>query len=284
MSPIREPAVAGHFYPGSAPALSASVEALLGSAPPAEAPPVRPVALVAPHAGYVYSGGVAASAYRLLSPGAFDRVVIIAPSHRVPFPGSSIWPRGAYRTPLGLVPIDEDLAERVLREARGEVVVEPELHRGEHSLEVQLPFLQATLGKFRLVPIVMGRQEEPHPTRLGEAVAAAVSGLGPDARALLVASTDLSHYHSDERARSLDGVLIDGLARLDADAVARDLGAGRCEACGGGPLVATLRAARALGATRAEVLSYATSGDVSGDREEVVGYVAAALLGPGGAA
>ncbi len=279
MNPIREPAVAGQFYPSDAAALSANVAALL-SLPKEGAPPDgRPIALVAPHAGYVYSGAVAAAAYRLLSPEAFDRVVVIAPSHRVPLRGSSVWERGAYRTPLGDVPVDEELAALLLEEGRGEVVVAPELHRREHSLEVQLPFLQSTLGAFHLVPIVMGRQDEPHPSRLGEAVAAAVRARGPDARVLLVASTDLSHYYDDERARALDGVLVDDLARFDADALARDLAAGRCEACGGGPLLATLHAASALGATRAEVLSYATSGDVSGDRDDVVGYVAAALYG-----
>jgi AmmeMemoRadiSam system protein B len=280
MNLVREPAVAGHFYPADAAALSASVETLLSQPGSAAPPPGRTVALVAPHAGYVYSGAVAASAYRLLSRGTFERVVVIAPSHRIALRGSSIFDRGAYKTPLGTVPVDEELAARILERGRGEVVVEPEMHRLEHSLEVQLPFLQATLGDFRLVPIVMGRQEEPHLTRLAEAVVSAVRDLAIQTRVLLVASTDLSHYHDDERARELDGVLLEDVERLDPAGLAKDLAAGRCEACGGGPLVTTLRAARALGAARAVTLSYATSGDVNGDRSEVVGYLAAALLAP----
>lgn len=280
MNLVREPAVAGQFYPADPGSLSASVEGLLSAARTRQVPTGRTVALVAPHAGYVYSGAVAASAYRLLSPGGFDTVVIIAPSHYVPLRGSSILDRGAYRTPLGAIPIDEDLAARILERSQGEVVVAPELHGREHSLEVQLPFLQAALGEFRLVPIIMGIQEEPHPTLLAEAVASVVRERAAAARILLVASTDLSHYYPDERAREMDGVLLGDVERFDAAALVADLAARRCEACGGGPLVATLRAARALGAERAAILSYATSGDVSGDRSEVVGYLAAALLAP----
>lgn len=276
MKPVREPAVAGRFYPADPAALERAVDDHLG--PWRHRGPGRAlVAVVSPHAGYVYSGDVAGAAYALLEAGAFERVLVVAPSHRIPLTGSSVMARGAYRTPLGLVPIDEELCEALLARGGGEVVVEPELHRAEHSLEVQLPFLQRTLGSFRLAPVVMGGQEAPHPARLGEAIAAAVRDLGSGARVLLVASTDLSHYYPDDRARALDKVLVDGLARFDPEGISEDLASGRCEACGGGPLVATLEAARRLGADEVEVLSYATSGDASGDRREVVGYVSAAV-------
>ncbi len=280
MKPVREPAVAGQFYPSDPALLAGMVDDLLAAAAGrrTEIAP-RLVALVAPHAGYAYSGRVAAGAYSLLSRGSFGRVVVLAPSHRIPLRGSSIYARGAYRTPLGLVPVDEEFAERILSCGGGELVFEPEIHRREHSLEVQLPFLQRALGAFQLVPIVMGRQDEPHLTRLAEAIAKATAATGGAERTLLVASTDLSHYFADEAARALDGVILGHLSRFDADGLYGDLAAGRCEACGGGPMVATLRAARLLGASACEVIDYATSGDATGDRAEVVGYVAAALRG-----
>jgi len=282
MKPVREPAVAGQFYPSDPEALSSMVRGALAEG--AREPSIdlgRMIALVAPHAGYVYSGRVAAAAYGLLEPGAFRRVIVIAPSHRLPMPGSSIYDRGAYRTPLGLVPVDEDLAERLLRRGGGEIVVEPELHRREHSLEVQLPFLQVALGDFVLTPIVMGSQRELHIDRLASAIVAAMSELPRGERVLLVASTDLSHYYDDARARDLDGVLLEDIERFDDAALAGHLASGACEACGGGPLVATMRAARKLGGTRATIRAYGTSADANGDRSEVVGYAAAVITASG---
>lgn len=285
MKPVREPAVAGQFYPSDPGELSATVRDALAHAASECAEETqeseRLVALLAPHAGYVYSGRVAGAAYRRLAPRSFRRVIVIAPSHRIPMPGSSIYDRGAYRTPLGLVPVDEDLAERLLRLGGGEIAVEPELHRREHSLEVQLPFLQVALGDFLLTPVVMGSQRELHIDRLADAVAAAVGELAPGERVLLVASTDLSHYHEDARARALDGVLLEDVERFDDAALVAHLDSGACEACGGGPLVATMRAARSLGAERAAICAYATSADASGDFREVVGYAAAAMTAPG---
>jgi hypothetical protein len=277
MMSVREPAVAGQFYPSDPVALAAHVDALLSRAAGAASGAAPPVALIAPHAGFVYSGAVAASAFSRLAPGAYDRVAVVAPSHRVPMRGSSIYDRGAYRTPLGTIPVDEELARALLAAGAGEVRVEPELHRREHSLEVLLPFLQRRLGAFQLLPIVMGRQDEPHLSRLAEAIVAAFAAAGPEARILLAASSDLSHDYPDETARAMDGVLLESLERFDPDALYRDLQSGRCEACGGGPIVVALRAARRLGATAAEVVSYGTSGDVNGDRRNVVGYAAAAL-------
>jgi AmmeMemoRadiSam system protein B len=278
MKPVREPAVAGQFYPSDPERLASMVRDALAEG---EREPVidldRLIALVAPHAGYVYSGRVAGAAYRLLEPGTFRRVIVIAPSHRIPMPGSSIYDRGAYRTPLGLVPVDEDLAERLLRRGGGEIVVEPELHRREHSLEVQLPFLQVALGDFLLTPVVMGSQRELHIERLAGAIVAALNELPREERVLLVASTDLSHYYDDARARALDGVLLEDFERFDDAALAGHLASGACEACGGGPLVATMRAARELGGKRATIRAYGTSADANGDRREVVGYAAAVI-------
>lgn len=283
MTPVREPAVAGRFYPRDAHELSATVRDLLRCARREPAPAGRLVALAAPHAGYVYSGGVAAAAFALLSRGDRRRVVVVAPSHRIPFHGSSVYRSGAYRTPLGTIPVDEEFACALIESGAGEIVVEPELHRLEHSLEVQLPFLQEALGDFLLTPIVVGNQGDGHVRRLGAAIAAAVRALGAERETLLVASTDLSHYYEDERARALDAIVIEDVEAFDADALCRHLDAGECEACGAGPLLATLRAAAALGARSARCLAYATSADACGDRAHVVGYMAAAMMAPDGA-
>jgi len=280
MTPVREPAVAGRFYPRDAGELSSAVREFLRGARHEPAPAGRLVALAAPHAGYVYSGGVAAAAYALLTRGARRHVVVVAPSHRIPLHGSSVLDRGAYRTPLGTIPIDAEFVRALLETGGGEIVVEPELHRLEHSLEVQLPFLQEALGEFLLTPIIVGNQGAAHVRRLADAIAATVRGLAAERETLLVASTDLSHYYDEARARQMDGIVIADVEAFDADALSRHVDAGECEACGAGPLIATLRAAAALGARRASCLSYATSGDASGDRSEVVGYMAAAMMAP----
>ncbi len=280
MKPVREPAVAGRFYPRDAGELSATVRELLRKARREGPLRGRLVALAAPHAGYAFSGPVAAAAYARVTRGAFRRVVVVAPSHRIAHHGSSVYDRGSYKTPLGMIPIDEEFAARLLTNGGGAIVVDRELHRAEHSLEVQLPFLQEALGEFLLTPIVMGNQGTAHAGRLGDAIAETVTALGVARETLLVASTDLSHYYDDVRARELDGVVIADVEAFDAEALRRHIEAGECEACGAGPLIATLRAAAALGARTASCLGYATSGDASGDRTEVVGYMAAAMLAP----
>ncbi|MFN0150757.1 MAG: AmmeMemoRadiSam system protein B [bacterium] len=280
MKPVREPAVAGRFYPRGARELSATVRDLLRDAR-CDAPlSGRLVALAAPHAGYVYSGSVAAAAYARVTRGAFPRVVVIAPSHRIPHHGSSIYERGGYRTPLGLIAVDEEFASMLLSKGGGAIVADPELHRNEHSLEVQLPFLQEALGEFRLTPIIVGNQGIAHVRRLSNAIAETVTALGAMRETLIVASTDLSHYYSDERAREMDGVVMADVEAFDVEALRRHIDAGECEACGAGPLLATLQTAASLGARTASCLAYATSADASGDRAEVVGYMAAAMMAP----
>jgi len=270
---IRRAAVAGTWYPGSAPALAAAVDRHLAAAARDGAVGCAGlVGLVAPHAGLMYSGPVAAYAYRLLRQRAFDVAVLVGPSHFVGFDGVSIHPSGGFETPLGVAPIDEECAAALMR-ATPIVREHPAAHAREHSLEMQLPFLQRLAPDAKIVPLVMGFQTAETARALGNALAAAIARK----KALLVASTDLSHYHDAATASRLDAVVIDHVSRFDVDGLQATLDARPEHACGGGPLVAVMRAARQVGARDAVVLQYADSGDVSGDKTAVVGYLAAAF-------
>ena len=267
---IRRAAVAGTWYPGDPRALASAVDSHLTTA----TRDVRGdlVALIAPHAGLMYSGPVAAHAYRLLRNRRFEVAVLVGPSHFVGFSGVSVQPSGGYETPLGVASIDEPCAEALLR-ATPIVHDHRPAHGREHSLEMQLPFLQHLAPKTKIVPLVFGYQTEETARALGEALAAVLSGR----HALLIASTDLSHYHDSSTAAELDGIVVDCVRACDPDALQRVLTARPDHACGGGPAVAVMRAARLLGARESLVLHYADSGDVSGDKSAVVGYMAAAM-------
>lgn len=268
--PLRQPAVAGSWYPGDPDALSAEVDRHLEEAEPGPAGTV--LAIVAPHAGLRYSGPVAAFAYGLLAGRSYDVAVLVGPSHHVAFEGVAVYARGAFATPLGCVNVAEDCAGAIAR-ASSSVIDRPGAHLREHSLEMQLPFLQRVLPDTPIVPLVMGRQTRDTILDLGAGLARALAGR----QALLVASTDLSHYHDAATAARLDGRVIDKIRRFDSEGLLRLLERFPQHACGGGPTVSVMYAARALGADDARILRYADSGDVSGDKDAVVGYVAAAL-------
>jgi MEMO1 family protein len=279
MGSIRRPAVAGSWYPGSAAALAAAVDALLRQAPAAHVGGDL-IALVSPHAGLMYSGPVAAHAYQLLRTRAFDVAVLVGPSHYVGFDGVALYADdGGFETPLGTAAIDRECAD-ALQRASPIVRTMPTVHGREHSLEMQLPLLMRVAPSIKIVPLLVGAQTAATAEALGDALAQAVRGR----RALLVASTDLSHYHDAQTAARLDRVVIDCVERLDADGLQRALDVQPEHACGGGPTVAVIRAARMLGANRATILNYADSGDVSGDKSSVVGYLAAALARSSGPA
>jgi hypothetical protein len=269
---VRKPAVAGSFYPGDSKTLSREVRDYLSKATKEEVAG-EIIALVSPHAGYMYSGLVAAHAFRVVEGMKFDAVVVLAPSHRVPFQGASLYDGKGYETPLGVLPIEQELCQKLKGESKI-IQTLPRAHAHEHSLEVQLPFLQEVLGKFSLVPLVLGSQDYRSCEAVGKAIARAVKGK----KVLLVASTDLSHYHPYDRAVQLDRVILDNLQAFDAQKLSRDLDSGKGEACGGGPVVAVMVAAKELGANRAKVLKYMNSGDVTGDRSGVVGYAAAVFF------
>jgi AmmeMemoRadiSam system protein B len=269
----RPAAVAGSWYPGSADRLAREVDDYVGRAQVEERD--MPIAIVAPHAGLKYSGPVAAFAYRAVQHGHFDAAVLIGPSHFIGFTGVSIWPRGAWQTPLGAVRVAEDLA-REIAAVSGEVIEHPLAHGREHSLEMQLPFLVHLLPGVPIVPMVMGYQDRETAFALGNALASAIANRSAG-RVLLVASSDLSHYEDAPTAQTMDAVVLRVVERLDPEGLMQALEREPRHACGGGPIVAVLHAAKRLGATRARVLKYGDSGDVSGDKSSVVGYMAAAI-------
>lgn len=267
---VRAATVAGTWYPGTAAALAAAVDAHLARATREVAGDL--VALIAPHAGLIYSGPVAAHAYRLLAGRTFDVAVIVGPSHFLGFDGVAVHPSRGFDTPFGVVPIDVECTAALLR-ASPIMREHAPAHAREHSVEMQLPFLRRVAPGTAIVPLVMGRQTADNATMLADALSRVLGGR----RVLLVASTDLSHYHDAATAARLDAVVIDHVSRLDADGLQAALDARPEHACGGGPTVAVMRAAAQLGARDAVVLDYADSGDVSGDKSAVVGYMAAAL-------
>jgi len=273
MADVRPPAVAGSWYPGTRARLVEAIDAHLAAA--AAPPRTCPRAIVAPHAGLMYSGPVAAFAYRTVKACAYTAVVLIGPSHFVAFDGVSIWPRGAWETPSGPIRVAEALAA-ALAAASDEIVEYPAAHGREHSLEMQLPFLARLLPGVPIVPLVMGSQNRPTALALGDAFAHVLAGRS-DERVLLVASSDLSHYEDAAVAARLDAVVVRHVAALDADGLMAALEREPRHACGGGPIVSVLRATVKLGCTEARVLRYADSGDVSGDKSSVVGYMAAAI-------
>lgn len=272
---VRPPAVAGMFYPAGKNELRKSVEGMLDAArkniPSARSGKVS--VIISPHAGYLYSGYTAAHGYSLLDENQFKTVVVISPSHREYFDGLSVFSGKAYSTPLGEVRIDCTVRETFLHHA-GKIAIESRVgHGAEHAIEVQLPFLQTTLGEFELVPIVMGDQKLEYCKILGSALSeiARVQDL------LIIASSDLSHYYDYDTANRLDAVCINDLRKLDPDKLMDDIGSGRCEACGGGPIASCLYAARQLGLNKSVILHHCNSGDTTGDKSGVVGYLSAMI-------
>jgi AmmeMemoRadiSam system protein B len=270
---LRKAAVAGSWYPADPAALAKEVDRYLAAVSPSvSGSPMAPLAIVAPHAGLLYSGPIAAHAYRLLAGCDIDVVVLVGPSHYVGFEGVAIYESGAFDTPFGAIPIDEQCAASIAR-ASDLVREHPTAHVREHSLEMQLPFLKRVLPDASIVPLVMGFQRRETVYALGDALATAVKGR----RAALVASSDLSHYQTATMAAQLDEKVARQVERFDPDALMSALEAFPEHACGGGPMVSVMRAAKALGARDARVLKYGDSGDVSGDKRAVVGYLAAAF-------
>ncbi len=267
---IRQPAVAGLFYSSQKETLQREVAMYLENSPQVE--DINTVyGLVAPHAGYMYSGGVAARAYRQLLDRQYDVVVVISPSHRIYFEEVSVYDGSAYSTPLGQIEVDVELARAIAQEHPRIIYSGIGHDIDEHALEVQLPFLQHTLEEFKLVPIVMGDQNDENVLALANALSKHLKGK----KALVVASSDLSHYYSYDKAVLLDQVVVEDLNNFDDEKLAHDIKAGVCEMCGGGAVLATMKTCRALGAEKSRVVLYRNSGDVTGDRSQVVGYLAA---------
>ena len=267
---LRRTAVAGSWYPADPEALAREVDRYLAAV--TRSPSGNPVAIIAPHAGLIYSGPVAAHAYSLLRGRDIDVAILVGPSHYVGFEGVAIYESGAFETPFGPIPIAEDCASDVVKACRL-VKVHPAAHSREHSLEMQLPFLKRVLPHASIVPLVMGYQDRETAYQLGDAIRSAAQGR----HAGIIASTDLSHYQNATVASALDDKVIRQVLHFDADGLMSLLETNPQHACGGGPTVSVMLAAKSLGATDARVLNYADSGDVSGDKTAVVGYLAAAF-------
>ncbi len=272
---VHEPVVAGTWYPGNASELKAQIENYLGRAPEGSANG-EITAIISPHAGLVYSGQVAAYSYKLLRGRKFDTVVVIGPSHHVAFPGVAVLDCAGFGTPIGTIPLDKSLISELLaRDQR--IINRPEVFSKEHSLEMQLPFLQAVLPGARLVPLVMGDQEISSCRRLAETLADCIKGKS----VLIVASSDLSHFHGYEKATEMDRLLLEKVRAMDVEGLSECLGSGKCEACGRAPVITAMLAARKLGANECKILNYANSGDVTGEKNHprgVVGYAAAVFV------
>jgi AmmeMemoRadiSam system protein B len=265
----RRAAFAGRWYPGSADELGGLVDRYLEAA---QSPPVGACAVVAPHAGLAYSGAVAAHAYATARAAAPAVVVLVGPSHYAAFPGVATSGSTTFETPLGPLPVETALCAR-LAAATPLVSVRTGIHAREHSLELQLPFLARVLPRTPIVPILMGQQDRSTVDALSSVLVALVDGLD----ALVVASSDLSHFHDRRTASALDRIVLDRIDALDPDGLMDALEDDPHHACGGGPIVTAMRVALARGANAGRVLRYADSGDVSGDTEQVVGYVSAAF-------
>jgi AmmeMemoRadiSam system protein B len=262
-STVRHPAVAGRFYPRDRDALIEDVQSYLS--PQAATKPA--LGCVTPHAGYIYSGAVAGAVFASLD--IPQRCIVLCPNHTGKGRPLAIMSSGAWETPLGQVPIDTPLAD-VLKEKFPLLTEDENAHRSEHAIEVELPFLQTRRPDFTFVPIALGTGQFDVLEKLGEAIAEAVQAQSE--RILIIASSDMNHYENDALTRIKDHKAIDRMLALDARGLFEVVMKEEISMCGFGPTVVMLTATKRLGATSAELIKYATSGDVSGDRDMVVGY------------
>jgi len=276
---IRPSAIAGSWYPDDAEELTRMVDQMLALVEPVDG---APIGLIAPHAGYAYSGPVAAHGFRQLEDAEYEVAVIIASDHQAPLSDPiSVWAEGGFETPLGVVPVDAELAQALV-ESDPRITSDLAAHTGEHPIEIELPFLQRVCPDCRLAPVLMGADDEETVQALAEALLATL----PGRKAVVVASSDLAHYPTYEDARAVDGATLGAIETGDPARVRETteelMGAGvpnlaTC-ACGRGPILATMRVAQGLGANTTTILNYANSGDSpQGNRERVVGYGAVML-------
>ncbi len=282
-SPERPPAVAGQFYPDGRAALVAAIDAAVGGASSPLGP--RPVALVAPHAGYVFCGSILGEAWRQARGHDYDLIVLLGTNHtRADLNGVAVWTGGAWRTPLGATAVDVPAAKALVAADPADCTADPAAHEREHSIEVQVPFAERLFPGVKILPAIVGTEDLARLERFGKALARVVH----NRRVLIIASSDLSHYPPRAEAVAVDRAVLAAIAGFDPAAVQRTIatemrrqvpGLATC-ACGEAPILAAMVAARALGATHGTVIRYANSGDVAhGDESRVVGYGAVAFTG-----
>lgn len=269
---IRQPVVAGSFYPGDPDKLNQMINGFLKNAE-TDKPEIsgNVYGIISPHAGYVYSGPVAGYGFSYLSNLKVDTYIILAPSHRARFKGASVISKGIYSTPLGDMEIDSDIGKELIKlEGFGFI---PEAHELEHSLEVQVPFVQVISGGSKIVPLVIGTTDLDLCISIGESIASVIKNI--DKSFAVVISTDLSHYHSYNSAIELDKKIIKSIEAFDENKLSALLKSGKAEACGEGPLISGMYLCRSMGAEKVNVVKYANSGDTAGSKDQVVGYLSA---------
>lgn len=273
----KHPNVSGQFYDADPKRLSAQIDDFFAKAK------VSPLdkhidVVIAPHAGYMYSGAVAAYGFKAAQATRYKTVVILAPSHYFGFDGISVWEEGAFQTPLGTVEVDRDFAKKII--GRDEkIYFAPQAFEQEHSLEVEIPFLQKAFTDFKIVPVIMGQPSFALLERFAQALQEAVS----DRRdVLVVVSTDLSHYHNDATARAMDDLTVSTVKAMDVKKLWESCRSrATMEMCGYVPVTAALLYAQKRGLKHAQVLRYANSGDIIGDRDRVVGYASIVIYNDG---
>ena len=264
---IKEPNVAGGFYSADPKELSDSIDFFKQST--GEVPVDRKVLIaIAPHAGYIYSGPVAAYTFKAIARNHYKTVVVIGPSHYFPFTGISVWRSGGFKTPLGIVPVDEDFAQALLKESP-QFQFLPEVFEREHSVEVELPFLQKTFEGIRVVPILMGN---PDPKVCRDLAVALDKLIGQRDDVLVLVSSDMSHYYTYDVANSMDALTLEAIRQIDPKKFFEGCISRKMEMCGFVPVTTALILAHLRGITHVEVLKHANSGDTAGDKSRVVGY------------
>lgn len=262
---IRNPAVAGQFYPGTKNSLLREVESLIDS----RAGKIEALGVVSPHAGYAYSGSVAGSVLSMISPR--DTYVIIGPNHTGLGKGFGVDTSSAWRTPLGDVEIDTILADEI-RSSGSHIIGDNLCHSHEHSIEVQIPFLQALQNDFKIVPIVASYAPVSVYREIGLSIARAIVKLNLKESVTIIASSDMTHYEPQESAKKKDSIAIEAILALDEDRLVEEVSRLDISMCGCGPTVIMLSAVKKLGAKSARLVRYQTSGDTTGDYSSVVGY------------
>lgn len=273
---IRKPVVAGSFYPADAGRLKKLIAEYLSSAGEAQerVDPDKITGIISPHAGYVYSGPVAAYGFNYLAGCRINNFIVIAPSHRGRFNGASIIPEGMFRTPLGDVEIDSVIGKEL--EKKENFAFIKEAHEYEHSLEVQIPFLQMVKPEAKIVPVIIGTVDLDLCRKIGKTIADVIRSSG--GKYGVIISTDLSHYYEYNEAVKKDGKFIEALELFDDKKIKEVIASGKGEACGEGAVITGLSLCRELGAGRIKILKYANSGDTAGSKDQVVGYVSALIL------
>jgi MEMO1 family protein len=274
MSTYRQPAVAGLFYPAGYWKLKEQLQSLLEKAIP-EKSFSSIFGLVVPHAGYAYSGTTAAYAYNLVKDKTIENVIIISPSHREYFPGICFYDGDGYETPIGKVPVNKELTDKLTSGSAKLLYKGKKGHGNEHAVEVHLPFLQYIIqNEFKIIPVVMGDQSKIFIDELASALSAII-----DDKTLVIASSDLSHFYNRKESDRMDSVIEKRINDFDYEGLQNDLENKVCEACGGGPIVALMQTASIINKKNSFVIHRSDSGDVTGDLNEVVGYLSAVVYG-----